>query len=356
MPPDTVERIRAAAPRLRRWADALGVPLGHLDFVQHATAALRPLGRQDAVLELFPEIDEACAPALVDMGRFDEALARPGCGWVPRITSLLMQGRLDEAILLNGGDALTRDCYLARDGAQGALERWVNDSTLLQLAGRFDEALAMAREPVQRALVLRDMGRMDEALAAAPVQWLRNDILIRQGRYTEGMTHLDDDRGRAYVCILTMLERGDEEPAKELLARALRRDPPLWPYDGAALVRLFLPLLLANRAGEHIDVEAALRPVLEEHRWLEHQRPWHIAAYVVGRIDDEAFLRQPLRLHVEERLLFARGLRHELARRWADAAACYAEALPRVRLGSAFGAGELTYARWRLKDLKVRER
>lgn len=352
LPLDVVERIRAETAHMRAWLDTLGVPIDQTTWVPRTAGTLEALGRNDVTIELYPDQPKALAHALQLTGRFYEVLAIGGVGAEPSANALLALGRLDE--LIDGPYPLMqrRHAAIARDGAQSALARFPGDPELLLLLNRPDEAIAAAPGDVLiKARALANAGRFAEALAIAPTAWLRNMLLVQLRRYEVALADFDDDGGRPGLCVLTMLYHGDESAARALLERVVRHPLPMLGAEGQAFIRFLLPALLASRDGEAIDPGAALREMIDQHRWLDGQRPWHQASFIAGRIDETAFLAQPYHLGVATRLRFAQGLRHELARRWPEAMAVYA-AVDASTGPAGLNEAESRYLGWRLRDLE----
>jgi hypothetical protein len=110
---------------------------------------------------------------------------------------------------------------------------------------------------------------------------------------------------------------------------------------------------LRELMGDADAVAREARATIAERRWLEKQRPYHLARYLLGEIDDAGFRAQPYRLRVEADLALVRAVRAERERRPADAVAAYRawSALPRWARAYCFDPVSEEFVAWRLRVL-----
>jgi tetratricopeptide (TPR) repeat protein len=353
-PDDVLQRITDATGRTRRWLTTLGVGIDQTSFPRKVDVMLRALGRDDLILDLFKDQDALCAEALVQLGRYDEALARyPGFASA-RTEALLWSGRYQQLLDdPSAGDQQRRSAAIALGGIERGLELFPRDATMLTLAGRYDDAMAVSRDnPIGRTMVLTAQGRYEEALASAGRGWQRWDLLLRLGRFTEAEPLLATDQIGRYSLAWRLVAAGRVREGRDLLARLQGLHHPPIGNPQAVFAHCFLPMLLANRDGEAVDPAQALAHLLGEWRGIDWQWPWHEAALVVGRIDEAAFRAQPMQLGLERRLHLAHGMRAELGRDWPAAIADYRAYRAITADGMTLPSDE--YVEWRLAELEQR--
>jgi hypothetical protein len=350
-PPDIIERLHAATDRVRRWTRILGVPFDETTLPRRVADMLATLARDDLVLAWFPDQEALCADALLRMGRFDEVLSRYPALTDQRAEALLDLGRGAEVLAGGFSEKLRWRALLAIGDTERSITAFPPNAYHLYYLQRLDEALALApHDQHLRALVLEQQGRYAEALELAIAGWQRCALLLRLGRYDEAEPLLSLDPSSRYFAAFAMIANGDEARGRELLAQLRKVERPPLGDPGVAFAHFLLPLMLDNRDGVPVDPESALREQLQDHRWIDGQWPWHLAAFVAGRIDEQAFLAQPMRLGGGRRLLLARGLRFELIHDWRQATAQY-----RAYLAAPYDGLTPTgedYVRWRLAELE----
>jgi hypothetical protein len=201
----------------------------------------------------------------------------------------------------------------------------------LLLAGRGEEAIARAGDDGDlRLIACMDLGRVAEAR-----------VLANQGRPAfAGWV--------AAAEAVTACLRGDAAPGIALLAAPRK---PSGTLEEARLAGVILPAALAAQG--HPEVYQPALAALRATRWASDQHPWHDAGFLLGEIDEAAYLAQPHHLYAPADLLLLRGIRQDRAGAQAAAAADYRAwlALPWWRRGPQPEATEEGYVRWRLDAL-----
>jgi hypothetical protein len=146
-------------------------------------------------------------------------------------------------------------------------DTWLRQMTLLFL-GRCDEVLD---DKSLEAVGLRQMA-----------QGIRGLQMIEEGRLDEGLT-----------CIESVPWIGAKDH-----------------FWGCAdpLMQLLAPLVRSIH-GEKEALESRCREIIDRFQYCFSQRLWYDAALILGKIDAERYLKQPLKLGAEVRLAFARGMR-----------------------------------------------
>jgi hypothetical protein len=227
-----------------------------------------------------------------------------------------------------------------------------NPQSLLDV-GRFEEAIAAAPDnALIRARTLEAQHRLEEALAWARPDWLRCSLLVQLSRFQEAEPLIATVPLARYDVVWQLIADGREAEGRTLLARLTGlRHPPIG-IPQVAFNHFFLRPMLDNRDGLHVDPAIAWGGLLDRHRFVDMQWPWHLAAFLSDRIDEQGFRGQPFRPGIDQRLHLARGMKAELRRDWRGAADEYRACL-RIPGGAIFGRGEGSdYVRWRLAGLE----
>lgn len=299
-----------------------------------AARALNALGRWQETLDRYPHLADAATRALIALGRSDEVTARYPDARQHLGRALLEQGRFGQVL-----DELPHDPWS---------RIWI-----LHAQGRHAEALAYVESlRIDTGAQLLRLGLVEEALAAAPAgSTSRFLALHRLGRVAELVAELDERpssegvpallRARLYERALeltppsaagrmaqahlgrwaTALERHDPTAAEAALAAAGAR-PLARDLDDSWFARLVLVDAIRHRTDPAAFAAAMHALAGRGPGWLA-QRPWHAARYLLGAIDEAAFLAQPARDHAPAALLALRGVRAELADDRAAALAAY---------------------------------
>jgi hypothetical protein len=312
------EALAACPPNSRTFADLLvasgqyQAAIERYGYVPQVRArALREQGRNQEIAD-----DESLDPAdrataLVDLGRFDEALKR-----YPRSdavgTRLLNTGRVDEFLAIHAGHE--------RDLEQG-FPFLTPRYRAMQARNQWEAILAEYQNPVCVAQALFSLGRSDEALARFPDRiWVGINAGFRA------------------------LRAGDTERGIDLISRG-RAAGVTTADDYLVIQSSLMAALLPRFLGERFDLQQALAPILEKRRWWCGQRLWHIAALISGRIDAAGFRAQPRQRGIDADLHVALALRAECLGRAAEAIAEYHAAV--TAQGQRIGFS-LDFIAWRL--------
>jgi hypothetical protein len=220
----------------------------------------------------------------------------------------------------------------------------------LTALGRYDEAIAVASaNPAAYTMALEAGGRYEEALSSSKAEWMRSIQLLRLGRYAEDEPFMAGETNHRYLMAALLAASGRMGEARDLLAKLARLHHPQIGMTEVWFKHWFLGILLDNRDGHAIDPAAAWHDLLEDHRFICGQSPWYLAALVTGRIDEAAFLVQPMRNGAEQRMHLARGIRAEFAHDWPAAVVEYRAYVDGSRRAS---IAYEDYAKWRLAELE----
>jgi hypothetical protein len=123
-----------------------------------------------------------------------------------------------------------------------------------------------------------------------------------------------------------------------------------------AMVHYGLVPFLAELAGDSGAVERMADLFMATRRYVLGQRPWYAIQYLAGRLDDEAFVRQPHRQVAEADLALFAGMRLERAGRSNEAVASYLGylAMPSWRRGMLIDPITIRFTSWRVGELSGR--
>jgi len=349
-------------------------PMGNTQYYVCYSQALGQLGRHEEILRRFsrvPYLEEACAEALIAMGRsaevhtryprlaFARALAHAADG---EFDSALQQcreertlttrvlwgaGRLDSVLsAFPHRPSLCATVLLARRRFGEVLARHPDQrpqcARALFCLGRYDEVLRAY--PDQRdicALALYRQGKAPEAIARYPeTRASYADALVRQGRF-QAVADSFTDQPIPYAMALQTLGRTSEIPMDHGLLRLY--PSAAWDLQAAAAIREFasghaaradsllprkpapnslwcphrfsyymLAPVLKALAGDTAALREGCRAVMREHRYHSGQRLWYDAALLGGAVSDSEFLSQPYAWLVRQRFGFWSAVRSDI--------------------------------------------
>ncbi|MBA3847032.1 MAG: protein kinase, partial [Planctomycetes bacterium] len=279
--------------------------------------ALLLLGRHEEVLTRFPRQPSLCAEALAATGR-----------WHQILTDYPDQRALAEQALLETGRADEIDAgHVPGLWCRGQLER-----------GDFALALSLPNQLEDCVRALCAMGHISEALERRGGDWrmralahilngdetiafdapdrdLSAQALLAHGDARGACTVATDGGTTQAMAAMTLSIAAWAAGGRDEAARWATIDPtPLRKDDRVHIAeRLTLPFLAGADDGDWGRFDAACTALADGERYELQQRPWHDGAYLAGRIDDQAYLAQPHRLHAAAKLLVRRAMRAERA-------------------------------------------
>ncbi len=261
--------------------------------------ALVLAGDTDRVLGEFASERFAVFEALNQRGDYDRILKDfPDQEWAKRRAMILM-GR---AIAINSpyaDDLAWRDLTLGRPEAALsspivamharaliAVDRLAEAEHLLQAEGRSAED----RQLADRVSLLN--GHAAEVLDSARRRGVRN-------LEAEAMSALNN------------LRSGDSAAATRVLD-ALNTVPGLANECSLEIGSCLLPALAHLQEGGAPAARRFLEMVMAQRRMQQGQRTWHLAAFILGRIDEAEFCAQPMQIGIDGSLLLATAVAAEL--------------------------------------------
>lgn len=292
-----------------------------------AASTLLQCDRFDEVIEAYSDTLET-HQALCAVGRYEEALARYP-HWLGDANCRKALGRFDE---LEGPFAEQSRVWSGHhesllDGGQWALARLYG----LVCAGRLQQAIAEHPRVHERAMVFRLLGRWDEALAAAGTDsreiaatWIasgRAQVSVeRTPRTLPGYRHWA-------MCALAVdaFRRGDVAEAR---AWFLRSDERVFDHRWAHawMARFIIRPFIEDDSPDRSRFRRALADS-RARRMMYAQRLWYAASFVLGDLDEAAFMAQPCAGDARAILPLCAGIRAELAGETAAAIRRYASYL-----------------------------
>ncbi len=325
---------------------------------EDCASALIRLGRFEEAIVRFPKHTFICADVLLRQGRYELAYERCAQG-IMGVRAKLAMGRYDEARSVPG------------------LERSDVDYFSYLHAARFDEARKAAKAPKSVAEVFLAQGKLEMARETSIDTDIQQQILRYKGDYEAALQHAETDQQKAMA--LLALRRFDELKKRylfldEILHRVTVNEDldllvsgekaynqtvfaeganPVIDFtdvttrDGHLFVRPFIQHLHGDEGAFSL-----YRHIISKLRHAFAERSWHRAAYVLGRIDNEAFLKQPRRLNAATDLLLCKAMRLETEKKTRLAAAQYKQYLnePVWRREEQYLLE--AFARWRLRELE----
>jgi len=309
-----VSLVEAVIAELNVWSSRYGRVVEANSFLRSATHAMIAVGRADLVIAHWPTRGRARGDALIEMGRYDEVRAH----W-RHLDDVMWQVALRTGTIQEATDTTSRwkpEVALQLTKDVDGLRRlqpfsYVTADALIE-AGR---AVEVADDPgfpaSARAHALFVLGRMAESAeveTAAKLQvcpW----TLVALGRIDQALRECATEPTLLPLLILRHLRQSDAAEAAALCAK-LEAECPLFYGNWANMIVIaVLPLLVRHDQGQ--VVEAQLVALLDDVRFTDGLRSWHLLAYALGRIDDATFLAQPDRRELEQLLWFAKALRAE---------------------------------------------
>nr|MBA3847041.1 hypothetical protein [Planctomycetota bacterium] len=300
---------------------------------QQCCAAEVALGRPDVVIDRYPDRHAPMYDALIASGRYDELATRCRLdeGYDPRRDREIMgqMGLTALAAQLHPWD-ITRQ--LDAGNFQQSTTPRPNDwgwRREMLLTGRAD--VIPEHEVATDIAVLMALGRIDDAVALGE----RQPHLYAWPRYLLGL--------RAAIA-------GDMPAARRWFVVPPERTFTQRRCEPART--LILPWL-RELAGERGALTAACSDTRDNRRWFDRQRPWHLARYLLGEIDEAGLRAQPYCQYAEADLLLAQAV---LAERRGDRAAASASYrawadLPRWRRDDVVEPVSEEFVAWRLAKL-----
>ena len=242
------------------------------------------MGWYERVLDEYPDVESACVSALVRLGRAEEAVKTYPNACAPALFALK---EYEEVLKRCPEDALYRVRALrGLNRTEEALEECKNDTWLRQhtqlFLGSCDEVL--------------DDGSPEAAGLRQTAHGIRGLQMIGEGRLEEGLMRIESQPWVA---------------SKDYF------------WDSADPFLQLLAPLIRSIHGEKDVLEARCSEIIDRFKYCFSQRLWYDAALILGKIDTERYLKQPLKPGTAYRLAFACGMRADHQDRHDEALEAY---------------------------------
>jgi hypothetical protein len=275
---------------------------------------LLKLGRCEELLARYPEQRYLCASALGDLDRRNEVVERYPEQRFPASFALFVSAHYTELERDYPENAYFVGAGMVENGrADEAMKRFPNDPYLIAYArlssGRLEEVGGGLEGVDFQGEARFLLGRIDEANSPA---WKA----YHEGHYDEVIERYAANGSLAYLAKLT--KAMDSAIAGDSAAlRAIATAPA---RDGADLDSVLDANFVCTAAIERLTGDG--KPLADacaswtgdmRSQWDWKQVPWHCSMYLLGRIDDRAYLGQPYRLRMHSWQLLLSGFREERA-------------------------------------------
>lgn len=302
-----IEVCEEVVAELLSWEERYGIRAAGNNFINRLVPTCLHFGRMDLAAAGLASDHRIHARVAIECGRFDEALA----GW-PHLPSLHtdIAARKGEAPPAGSG----RQRFLEHSGDREAAlaeEEW---SAWAQICLGQDDAAAVLveeRAPAHlRQVAALDLGRWDEAIALEPRTFRGPETLLAQIVIGDPDEVIADDPWTYLGAVAAAIEfwrRGDLVRARHHFAALRERCPD---HAQAREVEAWwlwqIPFLLEE---DQRPVAQDLLDRVAANDRCNSQRSAHVARFILGRIDEAAFLAQPYQKDVDLALLSAGALR-----------------------------------------------
>jgi hypothetical protein len=325
--PERCNHMAAAAQHAMR--DFAGVALRHPEHAAIAADALFRLGKHEEVLERYRDFRFQVGTALMAMGRFDElrSMQPP----MPYLVSL--------ADTTYGFDAASFDPVAAQAAIKAGSEGPMTLLRFAQLLDLPDEAMALCRNnvypPSDTVLTVHLQAGQEDLLLRTYPNWLGARI--------------------AATCHQQLRYFTAGQPVKRL---DLPQDEGWFSDRLDWIPRLLVKPFVDHISGDPQAMQQALDAIANQHRWHFAQQPWFCGELLSGRIDADAFARQPCHVGVTTLADLCLGMKAELDGSRQTAREAYTRLLSRPpHLRTIHGPNRdptaEQFARWRLKALEA---
>ena len=238
------------------------------------------------------------ADVLVQAGQYEEALtqARKENNPVAAVQALVETGRIEEAIQCYPDHCQL--AYLAAGRHQKLLVRWpepsINHVRALQALGR-TEALMNYPDP-------GSWFWMFARFCADPATVLEMDPRQEPVLYNQAL----------FILTLEKLQKGDKQEAESLLTRIPLIQSPIFWWMDRNVMALFLTTVVRGLTGSRDVMRSELETIRDNHRYVDLQRIWHDACFLLGDMDESEYRSQPCQAYLKERLRLARAIASDL--------------------------------------------
>lgn len=325
--------------------------------------ACRNLGDYLDVLEQCPDLKEACALSLIRAGEYERAFKQYGSGISPgaHARMLVETGRYEDVLALHPEfpDQCCR-ALIALGRPEEAIERFPKHAAPAYLAlGRYQELLDDFPDmSISRIDALSALGRTEELQNVGvrgshfwhAAQCRINPEILLQVDYDDTQAFVNEAR---IMLTLQALEEGRVENARGFLAESVDvSSPDFWPAGSTSSELLIISFLRSCLDGT-MNMRGDLEVMYRNFRYLNRQTLYYDAAYLLGKVDEKAYLAQPRKMDLAERWQFVQALACDLDGRCARARRLYTEILDAQLIVS--DHSKRRFCAWRLTAIEPKK-
>lgn len=350
---------------LRRYLAVRGELFPHnMQSVHLAAHTLRLIGEDEEATRQCADENHLAFFALRRAGRLNDAIDRYGAHTSASniADSLAMYGWWDEILAMNDPDLRRQNAHAltALGRSEDAITRFPQDSACAYVAlRRFRDLLERfpedTSENIERLYALHALG-MEQELRKFSTrhEWQR---VVAQ-LYVCPEAVLDAKTAEAYrhfpeallLIAIRALGEGNREEAEAVLGRIDGvRSPDLWWSDHNSTELLLVSVLHALLgAPEHLSKDLA--EIIKRHKFKNRQELWHDASYLSGGIKQDAYLKQPGRAGLADRLTFITAIADDLKGRHTAARHVYSRFIAKTQPYGYENLLRHRFAEWRLQS------
>ncbi len=312
--------------------------------------ALDLLGRDQEVIDRFPDLTYQRADALSHLERYEDILRDYADHADICALTLFQSARYDELTRLYPENYFSYEVLVNSGRYDQAYKLRPLDARLLLQMGRLEEAAATPKSYWQVAALIQ-LGRSDEISDPQ----FQPQLLMAKHDYAEVVARFPASGEAQLVPLLQALDRaiqGDPAPLRSYAQ-------PLHLVNDGRIEHELDVLLIAHAAIDLIEHRHTIDQMNAEilgnpvGRWWGAQRFWYCARLATGRISDEAFRSQPYQCCVDAQLELLRGITEDCAGHGAGALAYYRRwtQLPQWRRSLEQDPLAQEFVAWRMRTL-----
>ncbi|MDA3961373.1 MAG: protein kinase [Planctomycetota bacterium] len=305
------------------WAERCRLSSFQNSFLRRSAEFFENFKRGHQILEHLPQDGQAASMLMRTGGHYERVLGYTRTPPGHRAEVLLDQARFEEALAeAERGNAVgvawRASLVLDREaGAVRMMEHMPAERIrLLQTLGQYERIIAEHRDDTDAYFAaLIAVGRAEQVLddpRAADGGRLVTRALLALGRL-DGLIERDfSDKKLAYLVALEHWRGGDVDAARALIDPMAEQEFRDWG-DGLFFAHHVLPAVFAGLTGDKLAMEARLQVQLDSFPDAYAQRLRFAAGLLLGRIDEAAFLAQPMQRVAEADLGLLKAIQADVA-------------------------------------------
>ncbi len=323
-----------------------------------AAEALIYLGRFDEVLSLYPLQEPVCCSALIYQGRPEDVPKLYPRQRAKAADALFTMGLSEQVDQLYPEVTWIRLRGLIARGKADQVEKVFPDATwgkaeAAVVLGRLDDIEWMKDQGIGYVTALLFNGKVKEIPKEQP-GYEDFTCMMVEGHPQEALEKHPYDFTRAlwarHYLGLREFIAGDQAQAFASFELPIGSE---FHQEHFAFTHYVMVPMLHQLGGQKNRLAEACRQVVETRRYAYEQKPWHYAMYLLGSMDDTAFLAQPHCVYASADLVLCKGVRADSAGDSELALASYRDYLqiPLYRRAKTIDPVINTFVEWRVKSL-----